>query len=90
VQKHLGPRDTNTPETDDLLSGFDPARLAGTRPLLPASYAMIDPAIVAALPHYQGKGCAAIGITPVDAAMGVQAKPPSTYNPLPSTLPKYN
>lgn len=90
VQKHLGPRDTNTPETDDLLSGFDPERLAGTKPTLPASYAMIDPAVVAALPHYEGRGCAAIGMTPVDAAMGVQAKPPANYNSLPSTLPKYN
>ncbi len=90
VQHHLGPRDTNTPETDDLLSGFDPARLAGTRALLPASYAMIDPAVVAALPHYQGKGCAAIGMTPTDQAQGIKAPPPANFNTLPSTLPAYN
>src|SRR5262249_39665950 len=28
-QKYLGPRDTNSPITDSLLSGFDPARLRG-------------------------------------------------------------
>jgi len=90
VQHHLGPRDTNTPETDDLLSGFDPQRLAGTLPMLPASYAMIDPAVVNTLPHYQGKGCSALGMTPVDQAMGIKALPPTHFNTLPSTLPAYN
>ena len=90
VQTHLGPRDTNTPETDDLLSGFDPERLAGTRPILPASYAMVDPAVVSTLPHYAGKGCQAIGMTPVDAAMGLKNGPPAHFNTLPSTLPAYN
>lgn len=90
VQKHLGPRDTNTPESDDLLSGFDPARLSGAAAPLPASYAMIDPAVVASLPHYQGKGCTAIGVTPVDQAMGIKAAAPAKFNNLPSTLPAYN
>jgi phospholipase C len=90
VQHHLGPRDINTPETDDLLSGFDPARLAGTRPLLPAEYAMIDDATVDSLPHYAGKGCAAIGVIPVDQAQGVKNVVPDHFNPLPATLPAYN
>ena len=90
VQHHLGPRDINTSETDDLLSAFDPARLAGTRPLLPASYAMIDDAIISKLPHYDGKGCAAIGIIPTDIAQGISAPPPPHFNPLPATLPAYN
>ena len=90
VQKHLGPRDTNAPETDDLLSGFDPARLAGTKPMLPASYAMIDPSVVNALPHYAGKGCAAIGMTPTDSAQGIKTTVPAKFNTLPSTLPTYN
>jgi phospholipase C len=29
VQRHLGPRDINTPATDDLLSAFEPGRLTG-------------------------------------------------------------
>lgn len=90
VQHHLGPRDTNTPETDDLLSGFDPARLAGTKAPLPASYAMIDEAIVSSLPHYQGKGCQAIGMTPTDQAQGIKNPAPAHFNTLPSTLPAYN
>ncbi len=90
VQKHLGPRDTNTPETDDLLSGFDPARLAGTLPPLPSSYVMIDEAAINTLPHYQGKGCAAIGMTPSDQMLGIKAPAPAKFNTLPSTLPAYN
>jgi phospholipase C len=90
VQHHLGPRDINAPETDDLLSGFDPARLAGTKPPLPASYAMIDESVVDTLPHYAGKGCAAIGMTPVPPPAGVSDAPPAHLNTLPSTLPAYN
>ncbi len=90
VQHHLGPRDINTPATDDLLSGFDPGRLAGTRKALPASYATIDPKVVDVLPHYAGKGCSAIGMTPVDQALGIKDPPPPHFNTLPATLPAYN
>ena len=90
VQHHLGPRDTNTAESDDLISAFDPARLDGSKPMLPASYAMIDPAVVDTLPHYAGRGCQAIGMTPVDQAMGIKNAPPAHFNTLPSTLPAYN
>jgi phospholipase C len=90
VQHHLGPRDINTLESDDLLAGFDPARLDGSKPPLPASYAMVDPQVVNTLPHYAGQGCKAIGMTPVDAAMGLKNGPPAHFNPLPSTLPAYN
>ena len=89
-QHHLGPRDINTPETDDLLSAFDPARLAGTRPMLPPAYAMIDPDTIGHLPHYNGNGCRAIDIVPTDAAQGIKAPPPAGFNTLPSTLPTYN
>ena len=41
TQQYLGPRDTNSPTTDSLLSAFDPRRLQGTAAPLPASYAMI-------------------------------------------------
>ena len=90
MQHYLGPRDINSPVTDDLLSGFDPARLAGTRPLLPASYAAINPGDIAQLPHYAGKGCSAIGMTPVDQALGINDDPPPHFNTLPATLPAYN
>lgn len=90
VQHFLGPRDINAPETDDLLAGFDPARLAGTRPPLPASYAMIDDATVNTLPHYAGGGCAAIGMTPTDRAPGITNPLPAQLNTLPATLPAYN
>jgi phospholipase C len=36
VQRYLGPRDINGPETDELLAGFDPLRLAGCRSDWPA------------------------------------------------------
>jgi phospholipase C len=91
VQHHLGPRDLNTPETDDLLSAFDPARLSGRRAPLPADYAMIPDDVVGVLPHYAGKGCSAIGMVPVDQRSGGPAtRVPEHFNTLPATLPGYN
>ena len=91
VQHHLGPRDLNTPETDDLLSGFDPGRLAGQVPPLPANYAMIPDAVIDALPHYGGKGCSAIGVVPVDRRPEVTPPAmPEHFNTLPATLPAFN
>ena len=89
-QKHLGPRDTNSPITDSLLSGFDPARLRGEVPPLPASYAMIPDSVVNTFPHYGGKGCKAIGVTPEDVRQGIVNVIPPNFNTLPSTLPAYN
>jgi phospholipase C len=91
VQHHLGPRDLNSPETDDLLSAFDPARLSGERPPLPAEYATIPEAEIGSLPHYGGKGCSAIGVVPVDRRPGGPATVvPAHFNTLPATLPGYN
>jgi phospholipase C len=90
VQHHLGPRDTNTPQTDDLLSAFEPRRLTGALPPLPASYARIPDAVVNTLPHYGGKGCSAIGITPEDVRQRIPAAVPPGFNTLPSTLPRFN
>jgi phospholipase C len=91
VQHHLGPRDLNTPETDDLLSAFDPARLAGERPPLPAEYATIPEETVNTLPHYTGKGCSAIGMVPTDLHPGGPVtQVPEHFNTLPATLPIYN
>ncbi len=84
-QKCLGPRDINSTISDSLLSGFDPRRLLGISPRLPASLAMIPDSVITSLPHYGGNGCLAIGITPEDIQQGVVANPPAGFNPLPST-----
>ncbi|MDF5736340.1 MULTISPECIES: phospholipase C [unclassified Nostoc] len=89
-QKYLGPRDINSPITDSLLSGFDPKRLLGVSPPLPASFAKIPDSIVNTLPHYGGEGCRAIGITPEDKRQGIVNKIPKDFNPLPSTYPAAN
>ena len=89
-QKYLGPRDGNSPTTDSLLSGFDPRRLDGTAPILPASYAVIPDAVIGMLPHYDGRGCEAIGMIPEDRRQDIVAPPPANFNPLPSTLARYN
>jgi len=89
-QKYLGPRDLNSPITDSLLSGFDPFRLIGIFPPLPASFAKIPDSVVNTLPHYNGKGCQAIGIQPEDARQGIVNNIPSGFNPLPSTYPAAN
>ncbi len=90
VQHYLGPRDINTPATDDLLSAFEPRRLTGEMPPLPGEYAMIPDDVVAKLPHYGGRGCAAIGMTPEDRRQNIKAAVPAGFNTLPSTLPQYN
>jgi len=89
-QKHLGPRDINSPITDSLLSGFDPMRLMDMSPRLPAWFAMIPDNIVTTLPHYNGQGCLAIGITPEDIRQGIVNNIPDGFNPLPSTYPAAN
>jgi phospholipase C len=89
-QNYLGPRDTNSPITDSLLSGFDPQKLLGQVPPLPASYAMIPSNVVETFPHYGGNGCQAIGITPVDQAQGIVNYIPPGFNTLPATLPAYS
>jgi phospholipase C len=86
----LGPRDANSSATDSLLSGFDKARVSGALPPLPGSYAMIPDAVVETFPHYGGKGCEAIGVTPEDVRQGVPNMIPEGFNSLPSTLPAYN
>jgi phospholipase C len=89
-QQYLGPRDTNSPITDSLLSGFDPKRLRGEAPLLPASYAAIPDSVVDTLPHYNGQGCKAIGMTPTDREQGIENHIPEHLNTLPALLPAYN
>lgn len=90
VQHYLGPRDINTPATDDLLSAFEPGRLTGALPMLPGSYAMIADNVVNTLPHFGGKGCQAIGMVPVDRRQHISTHVPPGFNTLPATLPQYS
>ena len=89
-QAFLGPRDTNSPITDSLLSGFSPKRLRGEATPLPGDYATIAPDSLWRLPHDDGEGCKAIGIVPEDKRQSIAAPPPAHFNSLPSTLPAYN
>jgi phospholipase C len=74
-----GPRDNNA-QLGNLLSGFDPQRLAGTRAPIPASAAQINDDIVSAMPPPMN--CKTLGITPV--SIPGSSTPPSGYAPRPS------
>ena len=87
VQSNLGPHDDLTPGTGTLLSGFDPARLTGSAPPIPASFAEIADADVAAVPPYDNKGCAKLGIVPEDARQAIHTTISSDFNPRPTTSP---
>ncbi len=89
-QKYLGPRDTNSPTTDSLLSGFDPKRLRSELPPLPADYAMTPKEALWSLPHYGGQGCRAIGMVPEDQRQKISSPVPEHFNTLPVTFPQYN
>lgn len=86
-QKYLGPRDINSSITDSLLSAFDPQRLLGTSPLLPASLATI-PSSDLTLPLYNGQGCTGIGVIPVADPNNIPV--PTGFNPLPGTYSTAN
>ena len=86
-QAYLGPGDDKVPGIGDLMSAFDPARLAGSAAPLAAAEAMIPDQVVNAVPAYGNQGCKAIGITPTDAG---RANPvPADFNPRPSTNPSH-
>jgi len=89
-QKFLGPRDINSPITDSLLSGFDPKRLLGLSPPLPASLASIPASVVTSLPHYNGAGCSRLGIVTTDRRQGIVNSIPAGFNPLPGTVSRSN
>jgi phospholipase C len=72
-----GPRDAN-PAITDLTGGFDPARLAGTSPPIPASAAEIPKTTVTTFPPPMS--CKTLGITPVSVPGGMVA-PPSGFSP---------
>ena len=83
----LGPADALVAGVADLSSAFDPARLAGRAKPLPAAYASIPERLVRNLPAASGYGCKALGITPVDEALGVANALPPDFNPRPKTDP---
>ena len=81
-QTNLGPHDGvahPTPGSGNLLSAFDPGRLAGRVAPLPPAYATIDPARVQALPHDGGEGCRRLGIVPVDGQLGIKTDIPGDF-----------
>jgi len=89
-QSDWGPDDAYTSDVSDLLSAFDPARLNGSAPALPASYAIIPDEIVNALPQKGTTsvyGLKQIGVTPVDVANHIPNIVPADFNPRPKTNP---
>ncbi len=89
AQKDLGPAD-DLVGVGDLFEAFDNDRLLGKAPMLAPGYAKI--ADVTALPHDEGEGCKALGITPTDYPHGLIAggesdPPPETFNPRPEVSP---
>jgi phospholipase C len=75
-----GPRDTN-PRLSDLVGGFDPARLAGMVPPIPASQAEIPDSIVDHFPP--AMSCKDTGVEPVPIPGGSLTWPKGFTNPLP-------
>jgi phospholipase C len=87
-QDNLGPSDAHTTGVGNLFSAFDDARLSGSVPPLPASYAMIPQADITSLPHFGAQGCRALQITPTDTVNGKLIDPaPADFNPRPSSNP---
>jgi len=78
-----GPYDDMTANVTSLSSAFDPARLTGAAPRLPASYALIPEELVNTLPQFSGFGWRQIGVTPTDYALGIQNQIPSDFKTLP-------
>jgi len=85
--ENMGPDDAAGSDIGDLLSAFDPDRLAGRSAPLSAAYALIPAAVIAHLPHYDNRGCSAIGMVPVDVARRIPNPVPADFNPRPKTDP---
>ena len=83
----LGPFDGDTTGIGTLLSAFDPQRLEGTKPPLPASYVYVPTSDILQLPAQSGIGCSTLGIVPTDVQLGLRDTPPSDFNPRPGTDP---
>lgn len=86
-QTELGPHDDAS--VGDLFEAFDNDRLLGRRPVLPASLAAVPREVVRHLPHFDGAGCRAVGMTPTDYPHGLgddqeSDPPPADFNPRPT------
>ncbi|HCT61422.1 MULTISPECIES: alkaline phosphatase family protein [Acidobacterium] len=75
-----GPRDTN-PRLSNLLGGFDPARLAGEKALIPPSEAEIPATVVNHFPP--SMTCKDTGVAPVAIPGGSLTPPKGFTNPIP-------
>ncbi len=84
---NMGPEDAFTSGIGDLVSAFDPARLAGRKPPIPASAAIVPDNLLDRLPPETGYGCKALGIVPVDYQKGIRNEIPADFNPRPNTNP---
>lgn len=85
--KNEGPFDDLTPGVSDLLSAFDPARLAGKAAALPASYVEIPEDLVHTLPQKSGYGWRDIGVLPTDYQLGIPNEIPADFNARPRSNP---
>ncbi|MGH9430435.1 MAG: phospholipase C [Terriglobia bacterium] len=86
-ENELGPQDAITPGVANLTEAFDPARLFGEAPPLPASYVEIPESLVLHLPQETGYGCKALGIVTTDRQHKVLNTIPGDFNPRPRTNP---
>jgi phospholipase C len=82
-----GPFDDLTDGVTDLLSAFDPARLAGRAPALPASYVEVPENLIFTLPQQSGYGWRQVGVEPTDYRLGIVNEIPKDFNPRPKTEP---
>jgi len=87
IEPNMGPVDDEN-FIGDLTEAFDNARLTGSVPPLPATYAEILSGDVLSLPHYNNQGCYFLNIQPTDYVNGVlQDPPPADFNPRPNSSP---
>ena len=86
-QKYMGPFDAETPDVTNLFSAFDPLRLEGKAPPLPASYAMVPTDWTTELPARTGADCKMIGIVPTNVQLRIPNEIPKDFNPRPKTNP---
>jgi phospholipase C len=87
-QADLGPEDLFVQNISDLLDAFDPNKLSGATPPLPASYVTVPESMITTLPPaWNSGGCSYLGITTTDRALGITNPVPSDFNPRPKTNP---
>jgi phospholipase C len=82
-----GPFDDLTSGVTDLVESFDPARLAGKSPVLPASYAKVPETLIFNLPQTIGYGWRQVGVEPTDYKLGIKNEIPADFNPRPNSAP---